>query len=397
MSVIGSVISFEVLRTLKKPGFWISTLGTPLIIGAAGLISAMANMSAMADSGVEENTIVFEYTDASGLIDPAQATALKGTAITDLGQGLADVKAGTVDAYFYYPPDPSTQPVQVSGVDAGVFESFAYSDLATSLLQDSVKTKLADPQAVTLLVNGPMTVTTTYLDGEATAGFGEVIAPLLYAVIFFLLVVMLGNQMLAAFLEEKENRVAEMILTTISARKLLVGKLLSLAVAGVIQILVFMIPTVIMVTIWNSSQGGWLTLVFDPARMAVGLLILLAAFFLYMISVVIVGMIMPTQKEAGNLFAPILLITIMPLYAVMLMISSPDNPFVQFLTYFPWSGGVTSLVRNAFGSLSLWESALVIAVQFGVGLAVLALAARIAQYGLISYSKAINPFIHLKS
>ena len=55
---------------------------------------------------------------------------------------------------------------------------------------------------------------------------------------------MFGNQMLNSTIEEKENRVIEMILTTIEARTLIIGKIISLIVLAFIQIIAILIPIV---------------------------------------------------------------------------------------------------------------------------------------------------------
>jgi ABC-type Na+ efflux pump permease subunit len=68
--------------------------------------------------------------------------------------------------------------------------------------------------------------------GKTTGGIGVVIPPLLFLVIFYLLIAMLGNQMLSSTLEEKENRVTEMILTTLNPTTLIIGRITALVVSS---------------------------------------------------------------------------------------------------------------------------------------------------------------------
>src|SRR5690606_15382393 len=86
---------------------------------------------------------------------------------------------------------------------------------------------------------------TTYKNGEQFNGFQEMIAPGLFLVLFYFLIAMFGNQMLISTTEEKENRVIEMILTTIEARTLIIGKILSLVVLAGIQTALILVPTIV--------------------------------------------------------------------------------------------------------------------------------------------------------
>ncbi|MDR1431073.1 MAG: ABC transporter permease, partial [Propionibacteriaceae bacterium] len=292
----------------------------------------------------------------------------------------------------------------VAGVDAGIIENGKYDNLARSVLNASLEKRVNDERAVAILRGDAQIWTTAYRGGEQAPGLGEVIVPLLFAVLFFLLITLMGNQMLSAFLEEKENRVVEMMLTTIDAPSLLAGKMVSLLVCGLVQTSVLTVPAVIVLFILGGqaqgvdmglAEGGFnglglFTLTFDPQRIIVGALILVGAFFLNLISVVSVGMIMPTAKEAGGLFTPLLLASLLPLYLSGMMVTAPENPVVQAITYFPWSGGLTGLVRNAFGTLSLGESIAVIVIQFAAAALMCLLGVKICRNGLISYTKPLN-------
>jgi len=124
--------------------------------------------------------------------------------------------------------------------------------------------------------------------------------------------------------------------------------------------------------------------------MTLGIVILLSAFALNMVSIITVGMIMPNARDAGSLYAPLILFAILPLYLATTIVTSPDSAVVQLVTFFPWSGGLTALLRNAVGNLPLWQTLVVIAEQLAVTGAILWFANKIARYGLISYDKALD-------
>jgi ABC-2 type transport system permease protein len=217
---------------------------------------------------------------------------------------------------------------------------------------------------------------------------------MLFLLIFYVAIIMLGNQMLSSTLEEKENRVTEMILTTMNPTTLIVGKVISLFLVGLVQMLTFALPVIVGYLFFRSNLNlpdvdlSHLTL--EPGPMIVGTLLLLGGFILFTGTLVAIGAVVPTVKEAGVFFAPLILVIFIPFYIVSVIVSDPHALIVQVFTYFPYSAPVTAMLRNSFGSLSPTESAVVIAELFILGFAALRLAVRLFRYGSISYSKKLS-------
>jgi len=387
---LATIIRFEVGRTLRSRAFWLTTLMFPLLIVVVGVIITVSNQSANVDQAAGAD-ISFQYADPSGLIDGPLATSMGGTKTDDSDAGIAAVKAGGFQAFFDYPADPARTPTRVYGQDVGIFDSNKYNAVASTLLTRSAEKRIDDPQAVAIVTGAGVSFDlTTYRDGQPTDGMGAAVAPGLLAVLFFLLVVMLGNRMLSAFTEEKENRVAEMVLTTMNASTLLAGKVISLLILGVVQMLVTALVPIFAIATGRLGALNVGQVSVDPKAMTLGILLLLGGFALNMTSVVTVGMIMPSAREANSMYAPIILLTVIPLYLSAMMVTAPDSAPVLAVTFFPWSAAITSLVRNAFGNLPDWQAAIVIAEQFGVAAVILWFANKIARFGLISYDKALD-------
>ena len=390
-----TVISFEVVRTLTKRRFWISTLIVPVIGAIVIALVVLSNTSTDNSVTAQKNAkLTFTYSDASGLVNPSIASRFGGTVANDPAAAIAAVKAGTLDAYFAYPTDPTKQHTKVFGTDEGIFKNGKYSAIATQLLVTSAQGKIADP-TLTTLVQGRLPVdATTYKNGKISGDIGGVIPPLLFLVVFYLVILLLGNQMLNSTLEEKENRVTEMILTTLNPTTLIVGKVISLFIIGVVQMLTFAVPVIIgylfFRTQLNLPSFDLASLNINPGQMIVGALLLIGGFTLFTGTLVAVGAIMPTAKEAGQIFGIMMALIFIPFYAVTLVVSDPHSPIVQLFTYFPYSAPVTAMLRNGFGSLSPLESTIVIVELFSLGIIVLRIAVRLFRYGSIEYSKKVS-------
>ncbi|MGO4536105.1 ABC transporter permease [Leifsonia sp. 2MCAF36] len=392
---LSTVIGFEFRRTITKRRFWAITLIIPILVfGLGGLIIA-SNVSTANTADQQKNArFEFLYSDASGLVDSTLAKQYGGTQVASDAEGVEEVQIGGTPAYFAYPADPAKQTIRVYGEDAGVFQNSKYSAVAESLLSASVEHTVNDPVTVSVLRGDVKTNTTTFANGKVAPGFEAILPALVFLAAFFIVIVFLGNQMLNSTLEEKENRVTEMILTTINPTNLLLGKVISLFAIGIIQLAVFALPMLIGYLFFRDqlqlSSLDLSGLVFDPQKMIVGTLILIGGFALFTGTLVAVGAVMPTAKDAAPVFSVVVFAVVIPLYASGFAVSSPQSPVVQILAYFPYTAPITALILNAFGSLPLWQAIIIILELFVLAFIVLRIAVRLFRYGSIEYSSKVR-------
>lgn len=393
--VLRDVVGFEVRRTLTKKRFWLATLLVPgLLVVVFAISFASGTSSDAATQAQSTKHFAFEYTDPASLIDPTLAKAAGGVVVASADQGLAHVKSGAVPAYFAYPADPTKQSIEVYGINDGIFGNGKYATAATSLLKASATEKIGSPQLSGIIQGAASTRMTTFENGQVAGGIESVIPPMLYLVLLYIVIILMGNQMLSATVEEKENRVTEMILTTIKAKTLLVGKVISLFVIGFVQMLVFAIPIAIGYIFFraklNIPNVDLSALQFQAGPMIIGALLLIGSFALFTATLVAIGAAMPTVKDAAPFFTGVVLTLFVPIYAVSLIVTSPSAPIVQVFTFFPYTAPVTALVRNALGSLPLWTAIVDIVVLFGLSALVLQFAVGIFKYGSIEYGKKVS-------
>lgn len=390
-----TVIAFEFRRAVTKRSFWAITLFVPLFVIALGALIIGGSVSSQTTADAQKNSrFEFLYTDHSGLVDPTIAKQAGGTEIRSEAEGVEEVQIGGTPAYFIYPADPAKEPIKVYGEDAGVFQNGKYSAVAESVLSTSVEHSMSDPTGVAILQGHVNSSTTTFKDGKVAPGFEAILPALIFLAAFFVVIVFLGNQMLNSTLEEKENRVTEMILTTINPTNLLLGKVISLFGVGLIQLAVYAVPLVIGFVFFRGQLDvpalDLTGLVFDPQKMIVGALILVGGFALFIGSLVALGAIMPTAKDAAPLMSVVIFAVVVPLYASSYALSSPQSPIVQVLAYFPYTAPIMALILNAFGSLPLWQAIVIIAELFALSYVVLRIAVRLFRYGSIEYTSKVR-------
>ena len=394
MHNLSTVMKFEIVRTLKKKSFWLMALLFPVAIILVYTIIVFAGKATdQAAKDAQNEKFSIEIMDDSKLLQPAIIKAFHAKVVHDKSAGIDDVKQGKVDTFFYYPTDITKGKVKVYGKDVGLFDNNRYQTVADGMLRASATASVG--QSLTTILSGKVGYdATTYKDGEVYDGFSQVLAPGVFLVLFYILIAMFGNQMLTSTTEEKENRVIEMLLTTVRARTLILGKILSLIILGFIQVAVILIPLIIGYLLFHdrmSLPGLDLSQIpFDWLRIGVGAVIFMAGFLLFTGLLVTIGAATPTAKEAGGFFGIVMILIFGPLYAASLFVSSPHAGIVQFLSYFPFTAPIPLLLRNAVGNLTLPEAGLAIVILLVTGIIMLNVAVRVFGYGALEYSRRLS-------
>lgn len=393
MHNLSTVITFEVIRVLKKKSFWAMVFGFPIMIGAVfGIVFLSNNATRDAADKLKEQTFSIAITDDSHLLSP-QITSAFHAKMTTKEAGISAVKNGTVDAYFYYPADVSAHHIEIYGKNVGLFENGRYSSVALALLSQSVQNTVS-PQIRTVLQNAAASDTTIYRDGRAYDPFKEMILPGIFLVLFYVLMSFFAGQALTSTTEEKENRVIEMILTTIEARTLIIGKIISLIILMLIQGVLVVAPVLIgyllfrdQLNLPNIDLSG---LPVDWARIGIAAVIFALSFAFFTGVLVLIGATMPTAREANQFMGFVMIALYGPLYAVSLFISMPDAPIVRFLSLFPLTSPIPLLMRNAAGNLQPWEIAAGALILLASSIFVLILAVRVFRFGALEYSRKVS-------
>lgn len=394
MHNLGVVFNFEVVRTLKKKSFWLIAAAFPLAISLIYGISYFSNMSTeQAVKDTQKQKFSFAVTDESGLVNRFLVKQFGASITSDRQAGLNKVIDGKLDAYFYYPKDLTRDKVEIYARDAGLFNNGRYQGVANTILQQSVASAV-NPQISAIMHGAVGFNSVTFKNGAKFDGFKELIAPAIFLVLFYFLIVTFGNQMLSSTTEEKENRVIELILTTIRARTLIIGKILALLVLALVQIVVILTPIVIAYIFLHDKLAlpnfDLSNIPLDPIRIALGAALFITSFLLFTGLLVAVGASAPTAREASGFFGVVMVLLFSPLYAASLFVSSPDLGIVCFLSFFPLTAPIPLMLRNAIGNLPVHEALLGVIVLALSAVIALAIAIRMFQYGALEYTKRIS-------
>lgn len=389
-----TVVNFEIIRTIKKKTFWIMALGFPLMMGVIfGIIFLSNKATDGAYEQLAKQSFSIEITDDSKLISTDLINGINATLQSGKQNGIDNVKNGKIDSYIYYPSDLTTNSVEVYGKNVDMFNNGRYDAIAKYLLSSSVRSSTS-PQVSLILENKFTTKTTTYRDGQTYDPVKEMIIPGVFLVLFYLLIAFFGNQMLTSTTEEKENRVIEMILTTIEARTLIIGKIISLISLALFQSLIIIVPAFIGYLLFRDNLQlpsiDLTTLPVNWTRIGVAVVIFSSSFILFTGLLVLIGSSVPTAKEAGGFIGLVMMLIFGPLYALSLFISAPTSPLVIGLSIFPFTAPIPLLLRNAVGNLQQWEILVAVPILIITASIMIALSVRVFKYGALEYSRKLS-------
>ena len=397
MHNFNTVVRFELVRTFKKLSFWLSILAIPAISGIVIGIVIFANQtSSEQKEAFTKQPFSLIVSDQSSIISNQALKQLDASRVDSKQIGIEQVKDGKVDAFFYYPADVTKNPIEVYNKNDGIMNNSKYTSLSESLLKISATAKVGSSQLISIITDRVKTQQINYEKGEVINPLSRMVAPAIFLVIFYAVIVLLGNQMLTSTTEEKENRVTEMLLTSVSSRSLIVGKIVALIVLGIVQILVILIPGVLSYLLGREAlnipdlSSFISTIQFELWPTLLGAALLAFGFLLFTGLLVAIGAAMPTAKEANSFFGLIITLMIVPFWFFPLLMSSTPSGIVTGLSYFPLTAPFALLIRNAFNTLPLHEALIGLTIVFISGIIAISLAIRIFRYGTLEYSKRLS-------
>ena len=389
------VTKFEFIRQVKKPSFWATILLIPLMVVGIMAISILTSGGKNTTPTLDENTKV-AITDEAGILPDSMPikTNIKKE------EGRKKVVDGDLDLYFYIPADfKDTKKVEFYHISEGL-EIFNYDGQAIKgILNQAVSPKFSDLDVIALTGNFEVEDNKLTSTGEESNALGRAIIPFTILVLFFFLVTLFGGRMLMTVVEEKENRISEMILTSVSTKHLIVGKIFAMLFLGLIQIATLLIPVIVALIIYRDNEmvsNIVSSIEIDPISIITNLVLFAFSVFLTAGCLTYIGTIMPSAKDASQFIGPVIIGVVFPLYFMSAFMASEPSGIVYFLTYFPLSAPTALMLRTAFGTLTTPEFIIGLAEIIILSIIVIRATVRSFQKNAINFEMALPKFLRKK-
>ncbi len=402
MSKLRSVIRHEYSTIVKQPSFWVVMIAIPALIAMIFLLTFLGNKgSAERIQEISKDIKNVAIVDKSGLLnkDVVAAAELKLSPASEVNTLRASVQNGKLEGLIVYPESllkDRKYSLYLSSDD--LTKMGAISSLADNILKTSVFLPLGSPEVIALAQNGAAADMTFFKNGHETAGFNDYVVPGLFVVLFYIVFAFSIGYMLTSVSEEKENRSMEMVLTYVKPRTLILGKLLAVMLVTLTQVGFFTLLAVLAFTV-APHLGVAISLpfgidiaklVFDPVAIVLGFSFLFVGFLMYAGFMTATAAIAPSAKEANSFSGVFFMGAFVPFYFIYMIATDPGNKIVEFLTYFPLTSPVVSLIRNAVGNFNGAEAWLALAVMVGFMVLSIWIAVRAFKLGALEFSQALK-------
>lgn len=380
-----TVARFEIMRQLKKPAFWASILLMPVLIAVIFLVSFVAGENAAdIDPTLGADTTV-AITDDAGILPANQPFARYSTKEA----GINAVKTQAVDLFYYIPADfAETKTAEFYHISEGL-EILNYdANILKGILREYASVRVDELDVLALTGDYEITDNRLTLAGEESNALGKAIIPIAILLLFFMFVALFGNRFLLAVVEEKENRVSEMILTAVSAKHLITGKIVAMMALGIIQMLTVIIPVIILVLLnHDNTVVSYVlsTIEIDPVAITMNVILFIASVFFYAGTCMFIGSLVSTARDASSFIGPAIIAMVFPLYFMQAFLATTPGFMVYFLSYFPLSAPIALMLRSSFGTLGTGEFVIGLIEVTALAIVMVTLAVKTFQKTAISF------------
>ena len=207
----------------------------------------------------------------------------------------------------------------------------------------------------------------------------------------YLTILMYGQMVLGAVIEEKETRIAEILFASVKPFTLMVGKLIGVSCVALTQLAIWGLAFITFVGLGTNAvsfRGVPMHLPgIHPILFLYFALFFLLGFFIYATVYALVGSMVTTPQEGAQLAMPIILLLVVAFYMAFPVMKSPNSPFAFWVSIVPFFASITMLVRIVSQTPPFWQIALALLLELGTIIALLWVASRIYRVGMLMYGK----------
>ena len=384
------ILRHEFLHMIKRRGFIIMTLIVPLLallaIGVFQLVSGIAKPI--------EEIITIGYVDEAGGFDQytrqGDITLVRFDTADDANEALVK---NDIKEYFVIPPDY----IATGVINRYTLAKEVVTPSATTLaIKNFLTSNLLEgkvPATTVARIEAPLNLVTTRLTETGAVapeqgGLGNFIIPAVFSLLLALSVMFSSTYLLQGLGEEKENRLIEVLLSSISARQLLTGKVLGIGAAVLTQVVVWVVSTPLLLNLASSSIGGFISTIQLPANFLVlAVVYFILGYLLFAVLSAGIGAISSNSREGQQLIGIFTLPIFIPLWFGSLQFMLPESPIWVILSIFPITAPVEVMLRLGVTDVPAWQLFASIAVLVLSIIGGLLLTAKVFRTYLLMYGK----------
>ncbi len=370
------ILRHEILTILSRPSFLFALFGIPLIGAAVFVIAGQLSKGSSAQNVFSQlvasppSVLTQGYIDQAGIIRVVPAAQIAGqlVAFPDEQSAIQALQKGEIGGYYIIPPDyvktGNLTSVQTNfsplgdGAQSGLLEWL----LKVNLLEGN--TQLAS------LVSGPLNnVKAVPLSAAPQRNQNNMLTfflPYGVTMLFYIIILSAASLLLNSVAKEKENRMMEILLVSVTPRQMLTGKIVALGLLGLVQTIVWVGTGRILLARGGSTFNLPLAFQLPPSFLVWGVVFFLLGYAVYASLMAGLGALVPNLREATQATILVIFPLIIPIVLLSVLIQEPNGTLAVILSLFPLTAPVTMMTRLAAGVVPFWQtllSAVILAIS----------------------------------
>ena len=423
MSKIWIIIQREFMTRVKKKSFILLTILMPFIFAALIVVPLMLATI----QGDEQKTVM--VVDKTGrYVGSLKSTANYAFVPTADNKDEFYTEDSEVEAVVQITADLAKNPKAVTIYSPREVKAELLSYVETCLGEQVRREKLSAyniPELETIIADiqtdfhvatvkrnaeGDETSSNTYI--AMTAGF-------IFTFLIYMFVMSYGGMVMQSVMEEKTNRIVELMVSSVKPFQLMMGKIIGVALVGFVQLAIWGVMLSIILMVCGSvfglsaapavpavagadaqmaavaqQAGGGEAAEIMSALMGLpyaelGIMFVLyfvGGYLLYASFFAAVGASINAQEDSSQFIMPVVLIMVFGLYAAMYSAENTNGPLAFWASIFPLTSPIVMMVRIPFG-VPWWEEVLSLGLLFATSMAFVWISARIYRVGILMYGK----------
>jgi ABC-2 type transport system permease protein len=358
------VLRTEIVNVITRRSFLIMTFGVPLIgfvlfMGITSLNQtnpdALENIISAPSTATESEG----YVDHSEIIQslPADTPPDRLIAYPDEEAAQRALENGDISAYYILPTDVlESGELTLIKPDFSPFPSDDQSDWA--MRWAFYVNLLGGSEDLAVRVNSPMDVYRVSLapetgrDQESPLAF---VVPYATTMMFYIIILGSASMLLNSVATEKQNRVMEVLMLSVSPRQLLTGKIIGLGITGLLQTIIYTGISYSLLRISGRTSATAANFDLPPSILGWGLLFFLLGYAIYASLMAGVGALVPNLREASQATFVVIFPMIIPMLLMSALIQEPNGTVSLVLSLFPFTAPVAMMTRLAATTVPLWQ------------------------------------------
>ena len=389
------IFAEEFRRTIQRRIYRILTLAVPVILLV--LLVAVPVVRGISDDDEDRD----KDQDQIGILELSGELALDAGTVPgfqtyqDRESGIAALLADEIKGFFVIPEDYlDTGKVEWFDPGAGIIPSGSARGRVREFLRAALVADDLAPELVTrLLYPADFDRIKVNEDGSTDKDpdkVGRILVPLLFGGLLMFGILLGGSILMESVSEEKETRMIEILLTSVSPLAVMVGKVLALGAAGLIQLAVWVASVAIIGPHIFDQIPGAGQLAIEPGILASVIAFFLTGYLVFAVTMAGIGAATASTKEASQFSMIVTLPSIVPVWFISLLLENPDGGVARLLSFIPFTAPVTMMVRLAASDVPLWEIVASLTVLLLTGVALLWISARVFRAGLLMYGQRMS-------